>query len=100
MYNDMADAVESLKEKGYVHLFQLGDNHLSCDELGHTFDASDLDIKESYTFDQGTDPGSESTVYAIESNSGIKGILNISFGMYSDPNKAKLIDRLLEKNEE
>lgn len=96
MYNDMADAVESLKEKGYVHSFKLGKNHLSCDELGHTFDASDLTITESYTFDQGTDPGSESTVYAIESQSGIKGTLIMSFGMYSDPEKAKLIDRLLE----
>ena len=98
MYNDLADAVESLKEEGFVHQFEAHENHFSCDELGHNFDPEDLKIVESYTEDQGTDPGSESTLYALESNSGVKGLLIISFGMYSDPNKAKLIDRLLEEN--
>ncbi|MDZ7756318.1 hypothetical protein [Rhodohalobacter sp.] len=55
-----------------------------------------LTIKETHEFDQGTDPGSESTMYAIEADSGIKGTLIISYGKYVDPQKATLIDKLLK----
>ena len=100
MYHDMADAVESLKEKGFTHLFELGNTMVNCSHLDRKFNADELRIVESYTFDKGTDPGSESTLYAIESEDGIKGILTISFGIYSDPNKAKLIDRLLQADKD
>jgi hypothetical protein len=97
MYNDFADAVESFKEKGFTYTYHLDDNSISCKELEKEFSPLDLTIVESYTHDSGTDPGSESTVYAIESKKGDKGLLIIAYGMYADPSKAKLIDRLLGK---
>lgn len=97
MYQDIADAIESFKEKGYVHTYQLTDNVISCEELKKTFLPAELTIKESYRQDSGTDPGSESTAYAIESKDGDKGVLVVAFGMYADPGKAKLIDQLLSK---
>jgi hypothetical protein len=97
MYNDLADAVESMKEKGFTHTYELSDNAITCSELEQEFDIDNLRIVDSYSHNTGTDPGSESTVYSIESTSGIKGTLIIGFGMYSNPNKAKLIDRLLKK---
>ncbi len=96
MYNDLADAAESLKEKGYTHTFELGDDCITCKELSVEYTADDLKINESYSFDQGTDPGSESSIYAIESAKGIKGTLIISYGMYVNKDKASLIDRLLK----
>ncbi|MEX2604208.1 MAG: hypothetical protein WD361_08385 [Gracilimonas sp.] len=95
MYADLADAVESLKEKGFDHTYELGENCITCKELEVEYSEDDLKILESYSFDQGTDPGSESSIYAIESKNGVKGILIMSYGMYVDPEKAKLIDRLL-----
>jgi len=97
MYNDLADAVESMKEKGFTHTYELSENTITCSELEKEFDIDNLKIVDSYSHDTGTDPGSESTVYSIESTSGVKGTLIIGFGMYSNPNKAKLIDRLLKK---
>lgn len=99
MYRDLADAVESLKEKGFKHTYELGDNFITCKELEAEYSTDDLSIVETHKFDQGTDPGSESTVYAIESDSGVKGTLIISYGKYVDPQKAELIDRLLESHE-
>lgn len=96
MYNDLADAVESLKEKGFDHTYELGDDCITCKELDVEYTTDDLSILESHSFDKGTDPGSESTVYAIKSDTGIKGILIMSYGMYVDPQKAKLIDQLLK----
>ena len=95
MYKDIADAVESLKEKGYTYSYELDDNAINCRELGKKYDVEELSIVESYTHDTGTDPGSESTVYAIESDSNERGLLIIAYGVYADPQKAKLIDRLL-----
>jgi len=79
MYQDLADAVESMKEKGFTHTYTISENVITCEELETEFDVDNLKIVDS-----------------IESNEGVKGTLVIGFGMYSDPNKAKLIDRLLK----
>ncbi len=96
MYNDLADAVESMKEKGFTHTYKISDNTITCNELEREFNIDELKIIDSYSHNKGTDPGSESTVYSIESKDGIKGILVIGFGMYSNPDKAKIIDSLLK----
>lgn len=96
MYKDLADAVESLREQGYTHTYELSNNCITCNEVDVEYLVDDLSLVETHTFDQGTDPGSESSVYAIESRDGVKGTLIMSYGMYVDPEKAKLIDRLLK----
>ncbi|MDR9418175.1 hypothetical protein [Gracilimonas sp.] len=95
MYRDLAEATEALKEKGFDHTFELGKNCITCKTLDTEYGADKLTIKETHEFDQGTDPASEATLYAIEADSGIKGTLIISYGKYVDPDKAKLIDKLL-----
>lgn len=99
MYKDLAEAVESLKDKGFDHTYELGNNCITCKELDVEYEVNDLRIMETHSFDQGTDPGSESTVYAIESGEGVKGTLIMSYGMYVDRDKAKLIDRLLKSKD-
>ena len=99
MYRDLADAVESFKEKGYTHNFIFEDNSITCEELDQSFTIDDLKIVESYNQDAGTDPGSESTVYALEATDGTKGTLIIGFGIYSDPTKAKIVDALLKSKD-
>ena len=96
MYTDLAEATEALQQKGFDHTFELGNKHISCKELDTQFFPDDLKILETHAFDQGTDPGSESTMYAIESDSGVKGTLIISYGKYVDRDKAKVIDKLLQ----
>lgn len=98
MYNDLADAVESMKEKGFTHSFKISENAITCTDLNRNFDIDELTIIDSYSHQTGTDPGNESTVYAIESKDGIKGTLIIGFGIYSNPQKANLIDKLLTNN--
>jgi hypothetical protein len=96
MYKDLADAVESLKEKGFDHVFELGEDHITCSTTNAKYTPDQLSIVESHSFGQGTDPGSESTVHAIESDQGVNGVLILSYGVYVDPDKAKLIDQLLK----
>jgi hypothetical protein len=99
MYKDLADAAEALKEKGFDHTFEMGDDCITCKQLDVEYSIGDLTIIETHPFGQGTDPGSESTIYAIESEDGVKGTLIISYGKYVDPDKAKLVDQLLKASE-
>ena len=95
MYKDLAEATEALNKKGFEHTFELGKNCITCKKIEAEYSAESLTILETHQFDQGTDPGSEAAIYAIEADSGIKGTLIISFGKYVDPQKASLIDSLL-----
>jgi len=84
-----------MKERGFTNTFEIDENVITCEKLKKEFDIDHLSIIDSYSHNIGTDPGSESTVYSIKSDDGIKGILVIGFGIYSNPKKAKLINRLL-----
>ena len=58
---------------------------------------SELRIVEYLTFDGGTDPGDDVTMYLIESTSGLNGYLILSDSFHADPRKAAFIDTLLAK---
>ena len=57
--------------------------------------ASELRIVEYVTFDNGTDPGDDVTMYLIESPDGPQGYLILSDSFHADPHKAAFIDALL-----
>ena len=59
--------------------------------------AHELRIEEYVSFDSGTDPGDEVTMYLIHSSSGLKGYLILSDSFHTDPRKAAFIDALLTK---
>ena len=98
MYKDLADAVESLKEQGYTYIFGLEEDCIKCNSLETEYSPDELTVVESHFFDQGTDPGNESSVHAITAESGVKGLLIVSYGMYVDRAKAALIDRLIKSS--
>ena len=54
-------------------------------------------IVEYETFDCGTDPGDDVTMYLIESTTGPNGYLILSDNFHTDPSKAALVDALLAK---
>ena len=55
----------------------------------------ELRVVEYVTFDSGTDPGDDVTMYLIESRSGPQGYLILSDSFHADPRKAAFIDALL-----
>src|SRR5690554_2910882 len=97
-YNDLADAVEHFKELGFTHTFKLKGDKIICEEQDRVYLPENLKIIESYRHEIMTDPGSDETVFAIESDKGIKGILIAAFGMYVEPEKAKIISKLLHSH--
>ncbi len=91
MANDLADYQAEAIALGYTHDFSIEGKSASADI------ANELRIVKHETFDSGTDPGDDVTLYLIESTSGVKGYLILSDSFHADPRKAAFIDALLSK---
>ena len=91
MANDLADFQAGAIARGYTHDFAFDGKSAPADS------ANELRVVEYVTFDSGTDPGDDVTMYLIESTSGLKGYLILSDSFHADPRKATFIDALLSK---
>ena len=91
MANDLADFQAEAIARGYARDFAFDARSAPADF------ASELRIVEYVTFDSGTDPGDDVTMYLIESRSVPKGYLILSDSFHTDPRKAAFIDALLTK---
>ena len=58
--------------------FNLAENSIICND--GTFNPDELEIVEIHRFEGDTDPADEAVVYAIESTSGLKGVLINGYG--------------------
>ena len=88
---DLADFQAEAIARGYLHDFAF-DLKSAPVEV-----ANELRIVEYVSFDSGTDPGDEVTMYLIDSISGLNGYLILSDSFHTDPRKAAFIDALLTK---
>ena len=91
MANGLADFQAEAIARGYTRDFAFEARSAPADST------SELRIVEYVTFDSGTDPGDDVTMYLIESSSGLNGYLILSDSFHTDPRKAALIDALLTK---
>ena len=86
---DLADFQVEVIARGYTH-------NLAFDLRSAAADiTNELHVVEYVTFDNGTDPGDDVTMYLIESRSGPRGYLILSDSFHTDPRKAAFIDALL-----
>jgi len=91
MAKDLADYQTEAIANGYTHDFGFDGRSAPSDI------ANELRVVEYVSFDNGTDPGDDVTMYLIESNSGRKGYLILSDSFHADPRKAAFIDALLSR---
>jgi cytochrome c peroxidase len=90
-YANVKDALDKLKEEGYTTDFNLEENCIACH--AGKFNHDEFEITAIYRYEGDSNPDDESTVYAIESKSGLKGVLVTSYGAYSE----NLSDEILKK---
>ena len=89
MIRDLAQFQEEAAERGYTHDFGAGEKSLA--EMAR----ANPHIVSSATFDLGTDPGDDVTVYLIEAGRE-KGYLMVSDSFHADPRKAAFITKMLD----
>ncbi len=90
-YETVSTAIEALQQQGYTVDFRLEGNRLVCPSDG--FKPDEFDIVDVYRYEGDTDPADEASVYAIESKSGLKGILVTGYGASSDALATELLEK-------
>jgi len=91
-YDTVSQATDDLRKRGFSVDFNLEENSLVSRD--NKYNPEDFTIVEFYRFEGQTDPADEAIVYAIESGSGVKGILVSGYGIYSDPVSAAMAKKL------
>lgn len=94
-YGTVSQSIKQLREKGFTVDFNLQENCIICNEV--KFKDDEFEITHIYRYEGESDPGDEATVYGIESNTGIKGILVTGDETSSDAMSNAIIKKLLVK---
>ena len=91
-YDTVSNAIEALRKRGFTVDFNLEDKYLiSSQGKVHVDDFSIVDV---YRYEGNTDPSDEAAVYAIESTSGVKGILVTGYGPSADALSTAMLEKL------
>ena len=95
-YATVTVALEELKAQGFTLDFNLEEN-LQGFKNGK-YNVKDFLIVDVYRYEGNTDPGDESTVYALQSNSGVKGVLVSAYGMAAEAETNELLKNIPKNN--
>lgn len=94
-YDTVSNAIEALRKEGFTIDFNLEGDYLLCDS--DKIHVDNFNIVDVYRYEGNSDPSDEAAVYAIESTSGLKGVLVTSYGAYSDSFSAAMLEKLKMK---
>jgi hypothetical protein len=93
-YDTVAQAVNGLKQRGYIIDFNLDNDSITCKTTPVTLSPAEFEITEVYRYEGESDPADEAIVYAIESKHGHKGVLVNGYGISSDAMSDEMIRKL------
>lgn len=91
-YDTISKAIEELRKQGYTIDFNLEKNCIVCHP--EKFEPEDFEIVDVYRYEGNSDPADEAAVYAIESKTGLKGILVTGYGISTDGMSAQILSKL------
>jgi hypothetical protein len=97
----LSQVIQSLRKEGYVEDFNLQQNCLECRNRNFKVFHDEFIIDKVYRFEGNSDPGDESTLYAISAPKyQIKGILVNGYGIYTESLTDDMLRTLQVKHEE
>lgn len=83
-YETLVDALDDLKERGYLADFATDKVCLYCGDLDIRLNPEEFNIDEVYRFEGDSGVDDSVVVYAISSSTGVKGTLVDAYGTYSE----------------
>ena len=92
-YKTLSEATNDLKRRGYSEDLNVRPTCIECPSHKLQFYPEDFTIDEFHRFEGMSNPSDNSIVYAISSNSGVKGVLVDAYGVYAE----NLNDRMIRK---
>ncbi|MCM0667638.1 phosphoribosylpyrophosphate synthetase [Flavobacterium tyrosinilyticum] len=93
-YDTLTEAINTKQAEGYTFDFNLSNSTLNCKTLNQTFEANEFHVDAFYRFEGDSNPDDSSILYAIRTQSGVKGLLVDAYGAYSDNLNAAMIQKL------
>jgi hypothetical protein len=90
-YDTLTEAMNGLKDRGYVYEFDFKDAHLYTHADSKEFGADQLKIVEIHRFEGMSSPDDNAILYAINCADGSRGVLLDAYGMYADPEKTEFL---------
>lgn len=92
-YDNLVEALNDLKARGYAIDFNLKADCIECSKTG-PLKADQFEITEVYRFEGMTNPGDSSVLYVIEGQDGRKGTLVDAYGVYAEALSDELVQKL------
>ncbi|WP_067032468.1 phosphoribosylpyrophosphate synthetase [Allomuricauda sp. CP2A] len=78
-FDTLSEAVNTLTKDGFTEDFEAENDFIKALYSKRQYQPSELKILSSYRFEGMTNPGDQSTVFAIEAGDGTKGTLVMSY---------------------
>ena len=97
-FDSESSALRDLARRGYVHDFNLTGPQQPDPRLDIRTNPGRFHIREVHRFEGASNPDDECVLYAIESDSGVKGVLLNAYGSDDDAHVSELV-RLLAPSE-
>ncbi|HEX6845434.1 MAG TPA: hypothetical protein VF144_00585 [Chitinophagaceae bacterium] len=95
LYGTISSAINTLRKIGFNKDFSLEDDHIFWNNI--KLDINDLRIVSVCRYEGNSDPADEASVYALESQTGLKGILITNDDANSDASSGNLLKYLHSK---
>lgn len=93
-YETLVEALNDLRARGYTYNFNIRPDCLHCVEADQLLDPRQFEIAEVHRFEGMSNPDDNTVLYAIESHSGLRGVLVNAYGLYADPLSDDMIAKL------
>jgi hypothetical protein len=93
-FETLTEAIVDLRNRGYDHDFNLHAEWIECQSINLQLKANDFHVDEVYRFEGMNNPADSSILFAIQSPSGVKGIIVDAYGVYSESLSEEMIKRL------
>jgi len=91
-YGTISEAINKFRQQGFLIDFNLESNCIVCDNT--KFRSEEFEIVDMYRYEGNSDPADEATVYAIESKTGLKGLLVTGYGISTDSTTSEMLRKL------
>lgn len=90
----LVEVISRLREKHYIHDFEVSHGKLICKETGECLDEHDVKIDKTFRFEGDSNPDDMSVLFAITCNSGTKGILIDAYGTYANSDVTEFVKKI------
>jgi hypothetical protein len=84
IFETLTEAMADLRVRGYKEDFNLRSDWIECQPLNLQLKPTEFHVDEVYRFEGMNNPDDSSILLAIQSSTGVKGLLVDAYGAYAD----------------